>query len=319
MTQQFVGKGSSVRRTAFRRFYTNMPPQGGTTNLLLLLAPLVAVVLWLFASGGVIAAREADTAKVERGSQTAKAGFQNEDEIRDKFNNWKTDVDARAWLEAMKHQFADVTSVIASKPHGEKADVEVAVKTKSGERIERISIKLVSTPNGFNQIDKRWLKTYAKMWKMPPDVVESLKLFVGETPPLESSRDKRRMYLNELDEKAQQAVLEFFQNNKAEIISDLLAGDGEHAAEWMMVIHRPNSPTRSVSEGESKAIDQSKWVIRSSADAIKFYSEGPVELTKAGNLKIGRITMQRKGGDNGRETAKMLQFKINPVLLFEAK
>ena len=205
----------------------------------------------------------------------------------------------------MNHQFAEVTSVSASKPHGEKADVEVTVKTKSGERVERISIKLVSTPTGFNQIDKRWLKTYAKMWKMPQDVIESLKLFVGETPPLESSRDKRRMYLNELDEKAQQAVLKFFQNNKAEIVSDLLAGDGDHAADWMMVAH--------------KAADKTKWVIRSTEDAIKFFSEGPVELTKAGNLKIGRITMQRKGGDNGRDTAKMLQFKINPVLLFEAK
>ncbi|MFC1932067.1 hypothetical protein ACFLXU_00335 [Chloroflexota bacterium] len=26
--------------------------------------------------------------------------------------------------------------------------------------------------------------------------------------------------------------------------------------------------------------------------------------------------MQRKGGDGGRETSKMLQFKINPVELF---
>ena len=27
--------------------------------------------------------------------------------------------------------------------------------------------------------------------------------------------------------------------------------------------------------------------------------------------------MQRKGGDGGRKTAQMLQFKINPALLFE--
>jgi hypothetical protein len=27
--------------------------------------------------------------------------------------------------------------------------------------------------------------------------------------------------------------------------------------------------------------------------------------------------MQRKGGDGGRETAKMLQFKINPAELFD--
>ena len=60
-------------------------------------------------------------------------------------------------------------------------------------------------------------------------------------------------------------------------------------------------------------------MIRSSSDTAKFYGEGKVEITRAGNLKIGRITMQRKGGDGGRETAKMLQFKINPVQLFDAK
>lgn len=283
---------------------------------------LAVVFVLLLASSRAAVAQNADAAAVELGSKTAKGGFQNEDEIRDKFNNWKADADARAWLEAMKHSVADVTSVSATKPHGEKADVEVTVKSKAGEsktseRVERISIKLVSSPNGFNQIDKRWVKTYATLWTMPPDVVESLKLFVGETPPRESSRDKRRMYLDELDQKAQQAVVDFFTVNKDEIVSDLLAGDGLHAANWMMVIHRPNSVTRSVSEGA--AGDKPKWVIRSSADAIQFYGDGPVELTRSGNLKIGRITMQRKGGDNGRETAKMLQFKINPVQLFDAK
>ncbi len=266
---------------------------------------LSVILLVLLLSTGVVMAQESDAAKVERGSKTAKGGFQNENEIRDKFNNWKTDTDARAWLEAMNHQLTEINSVSASKPHGEKADVEVTVKTKSGERVERISIKLVSSTNGFNQIDKRWLKTYATMWKMPPDVVDALKLFAGETPPRESSRDNRRMYLDELDENAQQAVLDFFKKNKDEIVSDLLTGDGPHAANWMMVTY--------------KATDKPKWVIRSSEDAVKFYRDGPVELTKAGNLKIGRITMQRKGGDNGRETAKMLQFKINPVQLFDAK
>lgn len=283
-----------------------------------------AILVWMLVYGGVVSAQEGDAArsKVELGSRTAKAGFRNEDEIRDKFNNWKTDADARAWLEAMKHSVADVISVSATKPHGEKADVEVKITTQVGEsktdeRVERISIKLVSSANGFNQIDKRWLKTYAAMWKMPPDVVESLKLFVGETPPREGSRDKRRMYLDELDQPARQSVVDFFTTHKAEIVSDLLAGDGEHAANWMMVIHRPSSVTRSVSEGE--ATEKAKWVIRASTDVVKFYSDGPVELTRSGNLKIGRITMQRKGGDNGRDTAKMLQFKINPVQLFEAK
>jgi hypothetical protein len=54
-------------------------------------------------------------------------------------------------------------------------------------------------------------------------------------------------------------------------------------------------------------------------DAVAFFGDGEVEITPAGSLKIGRITMQRKGGDNGRESANMLQFKINPTELFELR
>lgn len=265
-------------------------------------------------------------AAIERGSQTAKAGFKNEDEIRDKFNNWKADADARAWLAAMKCDVAEIESVRAAKPHGEKADVVVRIRLNSStgspktelqqrlkdakevngkidERIEGISIKLVSSPNGFNQIDKRWLAHYAKMWKMPPDVVNALKLFLGEMAPNGPSRDPRRMFLDELEPAQKKALIEFFTVNKSMIVSDLIQGDGVDAAGWVMVAF--------------KATDKPRWVIRSSAETMRFYSEGKVEMTTAGNLKIGRITMQRKGGDGGRETAKMLQFKINPALLLD--
>jgi hypothetical protein len=248
-----------------------------------------------------INAQTARSAKAELGSQTAKNGFKNETEIAAKFNNWKTDSDARVWLSSMNYKLADVETVVATKPHGEKADVEVRIRTKSGEKVEGVSIKLVSSPNGFNQIDKRWLSHYAKMWKMPADVETALKYFVGETPPFKTGRDPKRMYLNELDAESQKAVVDFFSANKAAITSDLFEGDGVHAAGWVMVA--------------LKATEYTKWAVRTSSDTIRFFSEGPVEITRAGNLKIGRITMQRKGGDGGRETAKMLQFKINPALL----
>ncbi len=264
---------------------------------------LVLIAALAFCEDG--SAQAPKTAKAEVGSQTAKNGFKNEDEIRDKFNNWKTDEDARVWLAAMNYNLAAIESVIATKPHGEKADVEVRVKTRSGERKEGISIKLVSNTNGFNQIDKRWLATYAKMWKMPDGVREALKLFVGETPPNRTSRDANRMFLNELNADAQKAVIDFFTANREMIVSDLFSGDGAHAAGWVMVA--------------LKLSDKPRWVLRTDADAIKFFGEGKVQLTRNGNLKIGRITMQRKGGDGGRETAKMLQFKINTALLFDAK
>ncbi|MDY3113810.1 MAG: hypothetical protein SOW25_05730 [Helicobacter sp.] len=34
-------------------------------------------------------------------------------------------------------------------------------------------------------------------------------------------------------------------------------------------------------------------------------------------MKIGKVGVQRKGGDGGKESAKMLQFKLNPCELFE--
>ena len=50
---------------------------------------------------------------------------------------------------------------------------------------------------------------------------------------------------------------------------------------------------------------------------MSFFGSGSIDITSRGSLKIGKITMQRKGGDGGKDTAKMLQFKINPGLAFK--
>lgn len=240
--------------------------------------------------------------KKELGSRTAKDGFKNETAIAAKFNDWKSDVEAQQWLAFMGYKLSEIQLVTASKPHGEKADVLVRIKTRSSEKNEGISIKLVTTKNGFNQIDKRWLNTYARIWKMPPQVVDGLRFFVGELPPDKPSRDSKRMFLNELDPNQRNAIVDFFTANKREIVSDIFSGDGEFGAGWMIVA--------------SVAGEKPQWVLRKIDYVVDFFSDGPVEMTRQGNLKIGRITMQRKGGDGGRDTAKMLQFKINPALLF---
>lgn len=245
-------------------------------------------------------------AAVERGSATAKGGFRNENDIRDKFINWREDEDARAWLAAIGYDTSTIKDVTAAKPSGEKADVVVTVTKSDGTpRRHGISIKLVSSPNGFNQIDKRWLRQYAKMWEMPPEIVAALRLFVGEDPPVGTTRRPERMFLTELSKEVQAAVVGFFSANKEHIVADLLRGEGNGRADLFMVAWKPGRETR--------------WKIVTADDAIRFFGDGPVEITRNGNLKIGRITMQRKGGDGGRETAKMLQFKMNPSLVFEMK
>jgi hypothetical protein len=268
-------------------------------------AGLIGLILIAVMFGGAGAQVSFAQSAAEVGSRTARGGFRNEDEIAAKFNDWRTDPEAAVWLRFMGYDTADVTLVSATKPHGEKSDVQVRVRTRAGEKLEGVSIKLVSSPQGFNQIDKRWLRQYAAKWRMPADVAASLRLFTGEVKPNGSSRDARRMFLNELPTEQQKRVVEFFTSNKEEIVSDLFSGDGEFAARWMLVA--------------LKALDKPRWVLRGIDYTVKFFAEGPVEITRAGNLKIGRVTMQRKGGDGGRETANMLQFKANPALLFEGK
>src|SRR5688572_1985524 len=96
-----------------------------------LLRPLAAAALllgWIFVD---VAIGQAPAAAVAKGSATAKAGFKNEDEIRDKFNNWRLDADARAWLAAMGYKPEEIESIKAAKPHGEKADVVVRICVNS--------------------------------------------------------------------------------------------------------------------------------------------------------------------------------------------
>jgi hypothetical protein len=242
---------------------------------------------------------------IEKGSQIAKDGFKNEDEVVDKFNHWQTDIEAKQWLESMDYNLLEIESVEAFKLAGFKTDVQVQVriKLKNIIDVENLQVKLVSNPKGFNQIDKRWVNKYAEMWTIPETITELLKKYTGEiAPTIVSPKDKRRMFANEFLENEQKVILKWLEENKSLIINDILKGRGKFAAEWMLVI--------------LKSTKISQWVLKPMNVAINHFSKGEVFITKRGNFTIGKITMQRKGGDGGRDTANMLQFKINPAELF---
>lgn len=243
------------------------------------------------------------------GSKTAKGGFTNEQDVIDRFNNWKTDKVAQEWLAEMSYKIDDIEFVKASKVRGQyKADIQVRItiliKLKSQEDLQNLQVKLVSNPQGFNQIDKRWVDKYVELWNIPSDVVRILKLFTGEIAPTKSgSRDSRRMFLDEMSEADQNKLINFIKENKILIVSDLLKGRGEFSADWTLVILKVNG--------------ENAWVLKSINHVMNVFGSGDIRITREGSLKIGKIGMQRKGGDGGRDTAKMLQFKINPVELFE--
>ncbi len=240
------------------------------------------------------------------GSKIAKDGFDNEKDIANKFINWKKDMEAQQWLKTMGYDLNDIEYVYAEVLHGYKTDVQVQVTIKLKNIIDaqNLQVKLVSNKKGFNQIDKRWIKNYTNMWEIPDNIVNLLKYYTGEIPPYrQDTRDKRRMFMDEFSEKEQNEIIEYFEQNKMLVILDIVKGRGKFAAEWILVAQKYDNMFR--------------WILKPINVAINHYSEGKVEITSRGNLKIGRIGMQRKGGDAGRETANMLQFKVDPVELFD--
>ncbi len=243
------------------------------------------------------------------GSETAKGGFRNEDEVVEKFNNWKEDKVAQDWLVAMNYIIKEIGYVKAVKIGGNfKTDVQVQVTIKLKEAIdcENLSVKLVSNPQGFNQIDKREINKYTTMWNIPKDIEEILKLFTGKTEPKNKDglKDPRRTLFTEMSKRDQDKVINFFNKNKILIVSDVLKGRGKFAADWMLVILKKDSKSY-------------EWALKNINTVMNLFGQGEIRITKQGSMKIGEIGMQKKGGDGGRESAKMLQFKINPCLLFK--
>ena len=242
-------------------------------------------------------------AKIDKGSQTAKGGFDNEKDVIIRFNNWQGDTLAQNSLIVMGYDLKEIEKVIAQKvPHGQKTDVQVLVTVflKGLDKGQNISVKLVSNKSGFNQIDRGWVKKYTELWKIPDKVSELLEMFVGSIKPLiHNLRDSRRVFLDEFSQEQQQLIVSFFEENRILILSDIIKGRGQFAAEWMLVVQ--------------KIDDSVKWNLKPINEVLNIFNQGKVEITKKGSLRIGKVGLQRKGGDGGRDSANQMQFKIDPI------
>ncbi|MGC7560684.1 type II restriction endonuclease [Pasteurella sp. PK-2025] len=244
---------------------------------------------------------------VTLGSKTARNGFKNEQDIADRFNHWQEHHEAQEWLKMMGYDLSEIRSVKATVLHGYKADVNVQVYVffKDTVDIRNIQVKLVSNKKGFNQIDKRWVKAYQDIWQFDDQLLRLLQHFTGELPPyLTNSKSQKRMFITEFSENEQALILNWFKKNKILVLTDILRGRGEFSAEWVLVAQ--------------KIQQNARWVLKNINQVLQYYGEGDVEISPRGSIKLGRVTIQRKGGDNGRATANMLQFKIDPTELFDS-
>jgi len=132
-----------------------------------------------------------------------------------------------------------------------------------------------------------------------------LRLFTGELIPKENigkigkieTRDERRLFLDEIPINIQKRIISFFENNRIIVISDIIKGRGGLSADWMLV-------TKFNKENNTTA-----WILKDINTVMNFFGQGKIELSPRGSLRIGKITMQRKGGT---PDPTKLQFKFRP-------
>lgn len=151
------------------------------------------------------------------------------------------------------------------------------------------------------------------MWNYSGKIAIWLKFFTGEKniddfskyckqiSPTDRRRSSPRVYLDEMPEEALVEVIDFFSSNKIIVVSDIIKGRGGLSADWMLVTRY------------NKDKNTSDWILKDINTVMNFFGQGKVGLSRFGSLRIGRITMQRKGGT---PDPTKLQFKINPCELF---
>ena len=256
---------------------------------------------------------------VRIGSETAKGGFANEKVVAKKFDNWRKDKETQKWLKIMGYNLKKIKKVKAEVLYGHKTDVQVKVTItlKKLISVQNLSVKKANSDADYNQIDKRWVKNYIEMWGIPEDIVILLKIFCGEISPndllkdrkitkqkFDSLRDKRRFFMDEFEDKHKKALITFFKRNKILVLTDIIKGRDKFSADWMLVTKY------------DVIKDETVWILADINKALNIFGEGEVEISPRGSLSIGRITLQRKGGDGSKPTGNMLQFKIRPCDLF---
>ena len=277
--------------------------------------------------------------KSEIGSKTAKGGFANEREVCKKFNEWKKDSVAQEWLRIMGYDISKIKKVQAIQiptrikrndlnkfgidtndyeniVRFKKADVQISIFIKIGDiiKIENLSLKKANSDADYNQVDKRKVDDYKSMWRFDNEIAFWLKLFTGEFNPRKCfkkiklnvnklrDKEKKRLFLDEMPINIQNRIINFFEENRIMVISDLLKGRGGLSANWLLV-------TRFNKENKTTT-----WKLVDINMAMNFFGRGEICISPRGSLYIGKITMQRK---SGTPDPTKLQFKIKPCQLFE--
>ena len=263
--------------------------------------------------------------RADIGSRTAKEGYDNEEHIMEKINNWKSDQESRDWInficEIKKIDINDIINIKCSDiPGTKKSDLRILIETKEEKFTFGIQAKK-QNKQGYNHLGRRKVEEYVEKFNFSTNTALGLKKYCGVTGYSPSdlfksgklketeylnckdipekkthSEGTGRFYFSELEKIEQDSIKKDFREKADEIFRYILVGSGEYKVDFMII---------------TKKTDDLEYHIETIEQTIERAKESTEEefinVSRFDNFKMGKhITVQKKGGTGG---ADYLQFK----------
>jgi hypothetical protein len=240
-------------------------------------------------------------------SDAARRGLKAEKVLIQKINDRE---ESCKWMVEECCQCTGYGNFKAHKPNNkDKPDIIIHEDAEALKAFCGISMKTFKTEVSFGHANRGTLETYVKDLGIPGEVAKTLRSYTTKDD------DGQRVMLNEAPCEDQRELLKFFTQFQRHIVSHILRGKEESQlkADWML-FHEANDDNWPERVG-----DKQFWHLYSIQAVIDCCCSELPEINGNGNLILGLgLTLQRKGGDNGAESANDLQFKINPMVIHEA-
>ena len=149
----------------------------------------------------------------------------------------------------------------------------------------------------FNQIKRCSVARFKEEFVVPDDVIDILYKY---------TEDKKKLLAGNYSPKELNRLLEFLNENRRPLLTSAFTGkDKKPKANWLL-IHEwkfPNWRRNIAKKASSQLISMQK--------VLNLFDGFEVSYTKRGTITFGAgVTLQRKGGDNGKDSANDLQFKL---------
>jgi len=265
----------------------------------------------------------------EVGSRTASGGFRNERYFRDLLNNSLDSEEARDLLNQLNINYHKIKILEVKKLGGiYKPDNQIFIKFNDGTS-QTINISNKKQDDfGFNQLDRRTVDKYSEIFSLSSLTKNTLKKYCGvrgfspldllnsgELPKeqylrlidipekkthTEEASKGGRFYLNELSNEEKESVISEFESKKEQIMLFVLNGDDVNYPVDYVVVTKISKKKQKYDH----LVFTLEEIFRKACERDFYLSN--VTRKYGSNLRIGAITVQKKGGTGGSTN---LQFK----------